>query len=235
MKAPTEIVFLPGFDGTAELRASFVAALQLQHPARAISYPNRALGSLNGYCRYAASQVPPQSRHILIAESFSGLVAARWASMDPHVIAVVLCASFARNPVRWAASVGAALPSLVRLGVRLLKAIPLDTRDPLHVQWSRGFTDSMLALDNDVIAERLRIIATEDVSHELSMLRVPIVLLQFDRDQVIDAAAQGELEAVCHNAQVLRFPGPHFALEVAPRKCAELIGGKLKSVLGGNI
>lgn len=234
MKQLPELVFLPGFDGAAELRASFIAALRTEYRARAIGYPNRALGSLNGYCRYAAAQVSHNSRHVLVAESFSGLVAARWASMDPHVDAVVLCGSFARNPVRWAASVGAAFPEIVRLGVRVLKAVPLGTREPKRVQWSRGFIDTMLGLDDAVIAERLRIIAHEDVSHELQALKVPIVLLQFEGDQVIDAAAKSELEAVCHNAHIVRFPGPHFALEVQPRECAEAIGGKLRTILGGN-
>ena len=112
-----EILFLPGFDGNAALREPFVAALGEHHPARAVSYPaDQTLGSLRGYVRYAAAQASENRRHILVAESFSGLVAAQWAAVDPHVEAVVLCASFARNPVRWLASVGAALPEIVRLG-----------------------------------------------------------------------------------------------------------------------
>ena len=230
MRAP-EILFLPGFDGSARLREPFVGALRAHNAARAIGYPNRTLGSLNGYCRYAAAQASPQARHILVAESFSGLVAARWASMDPHVEAIVLCGSFARNPVRWLASLGAALPEVVRFGARLLRAIPPATRDPLHLRWSREFNDTIIALDDAVIAERLRIIAEDDVSHELQSLKIPIVLVQFDRDQVVGVRARSELEAACRNADIVRLPGPHFALEVRPRECAEAIGVKIRSLL----
>lgn len=227
-----EIVFLPGFDGAAGLRMPFVRALGTELPSRAIAYPNRTLGSLNGYCRYAASQAAPGMRHVLVAESFSGLVAARWASRDPHVDALVLCGSFARNPVRWAASLGASLPGVVQFGARIMRAIPPATLDPVRLAWSRSFNDAMIALDTDVIAERLQIIAQEDVSHDLATLNVPIILMQFDRDQVVGHEARSDLEAVCHNAHIVRFPGPHFALEVQPKECAEALGGKLRSILG---
>jgi pimeloyl-ACP methyl ester carboxylesterase len=230
MNRPPEILFLPGFDGNATLREPFVAALNAHHPARAVSYPNATLGSLRGYCRYAAAQATEDARHILVAESFSGLVAARWAATDPHVEAVVLCASFARNPVRWLASVGAALPEIVRLGAKLLRAIPPATRDPRHLEWSREFNDTILALDDAVIAERLRIIADEDVSHELAGLRIPIVLMQFDGDQVVGTRARRELESVCRNAEVVRLPGPHYALEIRPRECAEAIGRRIRTL-----
>jgi pimeloyl-ACP methyl ester carboxylesterase len=230
MNRPPEILFLPGFDGNATLREPFVAALNAHHPARAIGYPNATLGSLRGYCRYAAAQATEDARHILVAESFSGLVAARWAATDPHVEAVVLCASFARNPVRWLASVGAALPEIVRLGAKLLRAIPPATRDPRHLEWSREFNDTILALDDAVIAERLRIIADEDVSHELAGLRIPIVLMQFDGDQVVGTRARRELESVCRNAEVVRFPGPHYALEIRPLECAEAIGRRIRTL-----
>ena len=230
MNRPPEILFLPGFDGNAALREPFVAALSAHHPARAVSYPNATLGSLRGYCRYAAAQATPNRRHILVAESFSGLVASRWAATDPHVEAVVLCASFVRNPVRWLASVGAALPEIVRLGAKLLRAIPPATRDPRHLQWSRDFNDTILALEDDVIAERLRIIADEDVSRELEALRIPIVLMQFEGDQVVGSRARSELEQVCRNAEVVRVPGPHYALEIRPHECADLIGARIRTL-----
>src|SRR5260221_8423319 len=100
----SEIVLLPGFDGVAELRAEFVAALAEPHPARAIGYPARKLDSLNGYARHAAGQVGPQSRPVLICESFSGLVAARWASQDPPVAGRLLCGPLPPPPPPWGAA-----------------------------------------------------------------------------------------------------------------------------------
>lgn len=223
----TEIVFLPGFDGTAELRAPFVEALGERHPARSIGYPNRKLDSLNGYVRYAVSHVTPESRPVLVAESFSGLVAARWAAKDPHVAGVVLCGCFARNPVAYA-SIGASFPSLAQfLGANLMAPAAYVSGDPARQRWSQAFGTALRSLSADVIAERLRIIATEDVSEELRAIQVPIVLVQFDDDLVIGSGSQSHLESLCGAGKVVRFAGPHFALETRARECAEAIGPHL--------
>jgi len=42
--------------------------------------------------------------------------------------------------------------------------------------------------------------------------------------------ARAHLESVCHNAHVLRLPGPHFALETLPVQCAEAIDTHLRSL-----
>lgn len=42
--------------------------------------------------------------------------------------------------------------------------------------------------------------------------------------------SRAHLESVCHNAHVLRLPGPHFALETLPVQCAEAIDTHLRSL-----
>ena len=94
----TPIVFLPGFDGIADLRGDFLTGLQRQHPIRAVTYPLRRLGTLDAYRQHAMTFMPVDWKPVLVAESFSGLVAARWAALDPRVRGIVLCGAFARNP-----------------------------------------------------------------------------------------------------------------------------------------
>ncbi len=226
----TEIVFLPGFDGVGELRAEFVQALARHHPARSVSYPDRTLDSLAGYARYAASQVHTDSRPVLVAESFSGLVAARWAARDPHVAAVVLCGAFARAPVPWA-SLGASMPAVAQfLGAHFLNPLGFAVTDPARKRWSEALATALRAMRQDVIGERLRIIATEDVSAELRGLRIPVVIVQFDDDFVVGGAARGHLEEVCQNAEVVRVPGAHFAIETRPRESAAAIAPRLAAL-----
>jgi pimeloyl-ACP methyl ester carboxylesterase len=81
-----------------------------------------------------------------------------------------------------------------------------------------------------VIAERLRLIAGEDTAATLRTLCVPILVVQFEGDLVIGAPARDHLESVCHNAQVLRLPGPHFAIEVRPQECADAIGRRIREL-----
>ena len=220
----TEVVFLPGFDGMAGLRSHFLGEMGKRFPVRAVTYPNRAMGSINGYGRHAAAGVPVDSRPVLVAESFSGLVAARWASRDPHVAGLVLCGAFARNPMAWGTAFGASAPALVRLGATFFKPIALAYGDPLRQQWANGLSDALQALDPEVIGERLRLIAQADIAAELAELRMPVVIVQFENDQVIGRRARRELEAACPHAQVVRVDGPHFALETRPKETAQAIG-----------
>ena len=229
---PTEVIFLPGFDGDAALRAPFVDALARRHRARAVGYPNQLLGNLNGYARHAAAQVDAQARPLLVAESFSGLVAARWAANDPHVAGLVLCGAFARNPVPLA-SVGAALPGLTRfLGSYFMAPAGMASTDAARRRWSKSLSRTLAALPSEVLAERLRLIANEDIGADLSRLEVPLVLLQFDEDLVVGRAAREHLEAVCTGAKVVRFPGPHFALETRPAESAAALAASIDALFG---
>lgn len=224
------IVFLPGFDGDARLRQEFMNELGRQHRVRGVTYPNRKLGTLDGYREHAMSMIPVDWEPFLVAESFGGLVAARWASVDPRVKGVVLCGAFARNPVSFAAALGASVPFLVKLTPWLSAPFARASGDPRRVRWSDAFTASLAALDDGVVAERLRLIAAEDVGPAFTALRLPVVVVQFEADQVVGAPAQAHLESVCHNAQVLRLPGPHFAIETRPRECAQAIGEKIRAL-----
>jgi pimeloyl-ACP methyl ester carboxylesterase len=213
-------VFLPGFDGDAALRSAFVAAIAEHLPARAIGYPNRALGSLNGYARLVAGELPPESRPLVVAESFSGLVASRWAAKDPHVAGLVLCGAFARSPAMLAA-LGARLPSISQfLGAHFLNPIGFAPSDPARRRWSQGLAQAISGMERDVVAERLRLIAEEDVSRELASLRMPVVVVEFSEDLVVGRAATSQLASCCASPIRLRIPGPHFAIETRPRECA---------------
>jgi pimeloyl-ACP methyl ester carboxylesterase len=87
------------------------------------------------------SQVAVDWKPVLVAESFSGLIAARWAAIDSRVRALVLCASFARNPMGYATGFGAAWPELVKLGPALMRpcgAIFFRSRAPALVRGARA-------------------------------------------------------------------------------------------------
>ena len=226
----TPIVFLPGFDGDARLRQDFVDELGRHHRVRAVSYPNRKLGTVDGYRAHVMGMVPVDWEPFLVAESFGGLIAARWASVDPRVKGIVLCGAFARNPVSIAAGLGASMPGLVKLTPWLSAPMARASGDALRRRWNIGFTQSLASLDDDVVAERLRLIAAEDVGPALATLRVPVIVVHFDADDVVRPASQAHLESVCHNADVLRLPGPHFAIETKPRECAQAIGERIRAL-----
>ena len=136
----------------------------------------------------------------------------------------MLCGAFARNPVGHAASLGVILPGLVKLGPAFMSPMSWASGDERRARWGAGLSRALSGLDDDVIAERLRIVATEDVGPQLQALRIPIVVVHFDSDVVIGPIARSHLESVCHEPIVLRLEGPHFALETRPMECAAAIG-----------
>ena len=227
----SRLVFMPGFDGEPGLRREFLAAIGRGNEVVAVSYPNRPLGTLDEYRVHGMSQVPVDWKPVLIAESFSGLVAARWASIDSRVRALVLCGSFARNPLGLATGFGAAWPELVKLGPTLMNPAVQLSSDPVRRQWSTELARAVGNLRGDVVSERLRLIAAEDVGPLLRALSIPVVLLQFEDDLVIGASARAHLESVCLAPHVVRIAGPHFALETRSAECAEAIGRALAVVL----
>lgn len=229
----SRIVFMPGFDGEASLRRDFLSALGRGNEVAAVSYANRPLGTLDEYRVHAMSQVPVDWKPVLVAESFSGLVAARWASIDSRVRALVLCGSFARNPMGPAAELGASWPELVKLGPSLMNPAVQLSSDPARRRWSAELARTVASLRGDVVAERLRLIAAEDVGALLLAMTLPVVLVQFEEDLVIRAPARAHLESVCPGSHVVRIAGPHFALETRPTECAEAISRALAAVLPG--
>ena len=227
----TPVVFLPGFDGDAALRGEFTAALAATRPVRAIGYPNRPLGSLDAYRTHAMGETPVDWRPVVVAESFSGLVAARWAAVDARVRGLVLCAAFARNPVGGAAAFGASFPGLVKAGPSLWGPVARASGDERRRRWSASLARAMGRMRDDVVVERLRLIETEDAGPHLASLRIPILVVNFESDLVVGAAARAHLARVCDNAAVLDLPGPHFALETRPRECAAAIAARLAGLL----
>jgi hypothetical protein len=48
---------------------------------------------------------------------------------------------------------------------------------------------------------------------------------------VIRPADRRHLESVCHNAEIVRLPGPHFALETRPIECAQEIARRVAPIM----
>ncbi len=118
------------------------------------------------------------------------------------------------------------------VGANFLNPMSFAVRDPARRRWSEALATALRSMRRDVIAERLAIIATEDVSRDLGALRIPVILVNFDDDIVIGADARGHLESVCHNAEVVRAPGPHFAIETRPRESAAALAPQLAALFG---
>ena len=93
------LVLLPGLDGTGELFADFVSALDGIR-RRVISYPADRAMDYAQHEAFARAKLPADEDYVLLAESFSGPVGiAIAASRPPRLKGFILCVSFAANPL----------------------------------------------------------------------------------------------------------------------------------------
>jgi pimeloyl-ACP methyl ester carboxylesterase len=112
-----------------------------------------------------------------------------------------------------------------------MRPVAQASGNELRRLWTTGFSTAMARLPSAVVAERLRIIEEAETADTLRAVRVPLLVVQFQGDQVVGRGARDHLESVCHNARVLHLPGPHFAIEVRPQECADAIGGRIRELI----
>jgi len=218
------LVLLPGMDGTGELFAPFIAALDGAFEVVVVRYPgDRALGyeALEGIAREA---LPKDRPFVLLGESFSGPIAVSIAaSAPPGLVGLVLCCSFVRNP----------LPALRRL-VWLVDGLPMrlaPVRLLGHLVLGR---DSTAALRDALVRSlgqvspaalkaRLRAVLGVDVSAKLETVSVPVLCLRASRDRVVPRSAGALVMRLAPRSQHVEIDASHFLLQGAPNDAARVV------------
>jgi pimeloyl-ACP methyl ester carboxylesterase len=131
-----ELALLPGLDGTGLLFRAFVAALP-DVDTKIVSYPHDKVLSLDEHARRVIRQLPGD-KTVLVAESFSGLVALRALQEAPsRIAAVIFVGAFAEPPrplrgARGGAAAGSVEPPRARRRAPILgqselrRALPLS-------------------------------------------------------------------------------------------------------------
>ena len=101
MKVPT-LVLLPGLDGTGVLFEPLVEVLPKGVETLVVSYPGKRPLSYEQLLPLVLRALPTERPYILLGESFSGPLAIMAAAERPkNLKAVILCATFIRNPIPW--------------------------------------------------------------------------------------------------------------------------------------
>ena len=224
-----ELILLPGLDGTGGLFAPLLSVLPKSCRAGVISYPaDRAL-SYDDLLKVLSEQIPHGRRVVLVAESFSGPLALRYAcEHGGEVEAVVLCASFVRSPFpRWLATL--VRPSFFRLPAPTL-AIRL-----LLVGWRtpeclvRTVRSVIKRVRPEVLAQRVREIARLDCTAALAACPAPIFYLRAEHDLIVRADALRLIRATHPGVVVRTVPGSHLLLQAQPTTAWEHIAGSLNT------
>jgi pimeloyl-ACP methyl ester carboxylesterase len=225
------LVLLPGLDGTGKLFSEFVNVLGPSVESRIVAYPKDQPLGYDELEALVMAVIPRNQPFILLGESFSGPLAIRIAAREPAgLAAVILSASFVKNPfpwLWWARPLAAYLP---------LKSLPRWVRAPLMwgstspqrapAQMERAIAGVAPA----VIRRRIAALLAADESTALGHLRLPILVLQARRDRVISRAATQWILKKLPSAQLAEIDGPHLLLQTRPAECADAVRRFIRTV-----
>ncbi len=169
-------------------------------------------------------ELPRGERYVLLAESFSGPIAIRVAAdPPPDLVGLILCGTFARNPLPW-------LGPLRALAVRVpFKSLPRWLRAPLL--WGSGDPRrappgperASAAVSRAVIRRRLQEVLTVDASMHVAAIELPTLILRATRDRIVPRAASRLLVQRARRALLADIEGPHLLLQSRPAESAAAV------------
>ncbi len=218
----TELVILPGLDGTTRMLQGFIAAAQPSFASvAAFAYPTDIVLGYRELEVIARDALPKDAPFVLLGESFSGPIAiAIAADPPPNLIGLVLSTSFARAPVPLLAPFAA----LARFApVRTMPTAVLSTL--LLGRWStpelrRELGSALREVAPEVLRARAAAAMCIDVSDRLAHIAMPALLLTANHDRLLRAGSGQQLIDTIADARPVALDGPHLLLQTRTDRCA---------------
>jgi len=212
----TRLVLLPGLDGTGELFAPFIEALG-GFPTLVVSYPPDRAMTYAEHESHARDQLPTDEDFVLLAESFSGPVGISIAaSPPPRLSGIILCGTFASNPI-----------PVFGPFARLVGAVPaLRVPSALSAPWlyagrgtpelRRAHEQAMSRVSPSAIQARVAAILAVDYREKLRRIEVPMFYLRAREDRLIPASAGRAIQELRPDCELTEIDAPHFLLQTEP-------------------
>ncbi len=224
--APLLWTFLPGLHGTEELYDALKARLPGQIQAEFITLPTSGkqdYGTLSSWLDHELAHGPDQQRRLLIAESFSGPLALRWAEKRPDKVAgVVLAASYCDAPLN---------PGIALLPLRPLFMVRPPRKTLRHFLIGEDASEAEVARLRSVVqaipaatlSKRARAILELMECDSPVLPDTPVMILQAQSDNLVPWEAQRKLEACYPSAQTHWIESPHLMFQRHPEQCLTYI------------
>lgn len=217
------LVLLPGLDGTGRLFAPLLAALPKDIHASVVSYPANEPLDLPALSSLVQRQMPV-GKSVLLAESFSGLVALALLEEAPSkVVAVCFVGAFAEPP----------RPFLLRLAPLAARSATLLRSTPAFLlrQYCLGpdataaqlrlLREALASVSPKVLGQRLSLVAGRHSFGKLADL--PCCYLRASQDRLVPATCAAWFERKFRRCESREIDGPHFLLQARPVEAAQAI------------
>ena len=212
-----KIILLPGMDGTGKLFEPFRSSL----PASTIvvSLPQSGSQTYEVLANHIAEQLPNEE-FIIVAESFSGPIAALLAEKYlENLKAIVFVATFLSCPKPVLVSLAKLIPLKSLLSIPFAKV--LISRYLLAGFNYATFITALKEVPNSILKERLSSIRTLNMVKRRSNLRA--LYLRASSDCLVSSSQIGLFQKSFPNLQVECVQGTHFLLQSNPKACSEII------------
>lgn len=222
MPSTPTILLLPGLDGTGRLFGRLVSALGARVKTRVISYPTDRFLHYPELVELVVEQAPTDP-HVILAESFSGPIAALVASRRPSALrGVVLSASFVAPPApQCLRTVPFGVFFRFGFSPRLLRWFLLESSssDELVVE----LTAATRSVSPAILAARLREVLGTDASEALRSCDVPVVQIAGAKDKLLGSRGLRAVQRARPGTELVIVNGPHLLLQARPQECAAIL------------
>lgn len=230
----TDLIVLPGLDGTATLHSDFVSSVGEAFDAiDIVAYPRDKRLDYAELERIARAALPDSKPFILLGESFSGPIALSIAASPPaNLIGLVLSTTFARSPV----------PLLSPLAF-LARAMPVRSVPGTLLSWlllsrwarpplETALRDALMLVDPDVIRFRAATAMRARLpDSQLSAIAMPVLYLRATRDRLLSPTAGKHLASLLPDCTMTEIVGPHLLLQAVPADCALAVSAFARRLL----
>lgn len=218
------LVLLPGMDGTGDLFAPFVQAIESHALTTVVRYSSPERRTYPECLAVARQCLPENEPYILVGESFSGPIAVWLAAESPSGLrGIVLVGSFVTSPTRTLTKLAPfvrMLPTHMLLGwMRDFALLGAWATPERSAQLSRVMTKVSPAATRT----RLREIGTVDASAALAGIRVRILYLRATHDRLVPRSAAELIVSYAPHTRMVELNAPHMLLQCAPIECATAI------------
>jgi pimeloyl-ACP methyl ester carboxylesterase len=214
-------LLLPGMDGTGLLFDAFARHMAPRLTPQIVAFPCDV--SLT-YDELLQRIDVPTTPFAIVAESFSGPLGIRLANrFADRVHGLVLVASFLRPPSRLAMWMSAVAPLLFRLpppSFALRWALLGSDAAKEEVETVRS---AIGRVRPDVLAGRLRAIATVDAANDFAASSVPTLYIAGTHDRLVGTGALEQFKTIRVDVETRALPAPHLVLQRQPVEAARVV------------